>query len=110
MDLSEAISLQRTVPKIDLWEYGNRKIECITGSFSPEGKARWECHSKNHILLIIYEKCTLYISKGETEFEAKYGEMMAVGEIQDGSVPSTSEIIKFFSFKVKDDQILEFFL
>jgi hypothetical protein len=109
MNLSDATGLQRTVPKIEILEYGFRKLECMTAFFS-EGKGKWECISGGDVIIIIYERFTLYVNKGETEFDAKYGEMMAVGGVRDGSVPNTSEIVNFFSYKIQEDQILEFFV
>lgn len=113
MDLTDEIGLQRTVPKIQLWKYGKRKLSSITGYIGKD-QAKWIAYSKSDTIIINFKKFTLSVGIGESDFEAEYGEdVMAVAGFQCpfltfALVPSTQDIIEFFNYKVDEDQVMEF--
>jgi len=107
----EGGSLLATVPPKTLKKYGRRKLEIITGFLDTGGvKAKWIAHSDKHVILIKYKNFTLYVSKGESEYEATYSnKAKSVATFSGLGNPSTQEIIDFFRFSVKEEQIMEFF-
>jgi len=107
----EGGGLLATVPSKTLKKYGRRKLEIITGFFNArEVKARWIAHSDKHVILIKYSDFGLRVSKGESEYEATYSNKAeSVATFSGPGSPSTQEIIDFFRFNVKEEQILEFF-
>jgi len=108
MNLFGKIGLQPTVPKQLIRRYGNREILCITG-FLRNASGIWIAHTKKQIIIIKFIGLTLYAGKGESEHEAEYGpSFKALGGYRGFGTPNTSNIIHFFNFKVKQDQILEF--
>jgi hypothetical protein len=108
MNLFSKVGLQPTVPRKLLKEYGNRKISCITG-FIRSNSGRWIAHSEKQIIIISFRDFTLFAGKGESEYEASHGpNCKTLGGIGGFGTPNTADIIDFFNFKVKEDQILEF--
>ena len=114
MDLTDEIGLQRTVPKIQLWKYGKRKLSSITGYIGKD-RAKWIAYSKSDTIIINFKKFTLSVGIGESDFEAEHGDdTMVVGGLQYPFlgglvlVPSTQDIVEFFNYKVDEDQVLEF--
>ena len=107
----EGGGLLATVPSKTLKKYGRRKLEIITGFLDTRGvKARWVAHSVEHIILIKYSDFGLYVSRGESEYEAMYSNKAeSVATFSGPGSPSTQEVIDFFRFSVKEEQILEFF-
>ena len=108
MNLFGEIGLQPTAPKSLIKKYGNRELLCITG-FLRNASGMWVAHTKKQIIIIKFRSFTLYAGKGESEHEAEYGPSFRVlGGYRGFGTPSTADIIDFFNFKVKEDQILEF--
>ena len=106
MNLFGNDGLQPTVPKKVLRQYGNRELECITGFLNKTSRAEWIAHTKKDIIFVKFKQFTLYVGKGESEYDAH--NVKAVGGYIGLGTPTTKEIISFFSWRVKGEQILEF--
>jgi len=106
MNLFGKGGLQLTVPKKILRQYGNRKLVCITGFLNKASSAEWIVHTEKHIILVKFRQFTLYVGKGETEHDAH--NVKVVGGYVGLGTPTTKEIISFFSWRVEEEQILEF--
>jgi len=106
MSLFGKDGIQPTVPKKVLRQYGNRELECITGFLNKTSRAEWIAHTKKDIILVKFKQFTLYVGKGETEHDASNVDV--VGTYVGLGTPTTEEVISFFSWRVKGEQILEF--
>ena len=107
--LSGGKGLTATVPKMTIREYGSRRVEQITGFLSKETSSKWVVLTKKHIILIKARSFKLMAGKGESEWEAEHGDNVRyLGEYGGLQQPTTQDIIEFFNFKVKEEQILEF--
>lgn len=111
MNLFGKGGLEQVASKAAIKVYGHRKLECLTG-FLDESHARskWCAVTAKHIIIIRFKSYMLYAGKGESEYEALYDDknVMIVGGWKGFGKPTTTEIIDFFKFKVKEEQILEF--
>ena len=90
--------------------YGSEKLECLTGFLKEnKGGSRWVATTEKHFILIRVSGFKLVGGKGESEYEAQFGDQVRhladYGGFED---PTTQEIIDFFNFKVKAEQIVEF--
>ena len=109
MDLLHDTELRRVIPLKNFKQYGYKKLDCLTG-FMSEKEARWEGHTKKHLIVLKYFGHTLVVGIGESEIEA-HNDSMVIGGVSFLSqitVPTTEQIIDFMKWKISEDQILEF--
>ena len=68
-----------------------------------------DSNHKKHFIFIRVSGFKLIAGKGESEHEAQFGDQVKhLADYGGFEGPTTQEIIDFFNFKVREDQILEF--
>jgi len=104
------VGFHPTVSKAIIRRYGNRELECLTAFLNESSHhAEWYAISKKHIIIIKFVNFHLMAGKGETEYEARYGDnARKLAEWGGFEKPTTQEVIDFFNFKIREELILEF--
>jgi len=98
------------VPRSVIKRYGSRRLECLTGFLSGEGGgSKWVATTKKHFIFIRVSSFKLIAGKGESEYEAQFGDQVKhLADYGGFEGPTTQEIIDFFNFRVEEEQIVEF--
>tara|TARA_B100000959_G_scaffold284469_1_gene356193 strand:+ start:2924 stop:3265 length:342 start_codon:yes stop_codon:yes gene_type:complete len=102
--------LQKTVSIAAIKRLGGyRTLEILAATIS-KSKAVWRAETKRDIIYLNYFNNSLLACRGETDIEAQLNLTQIGGAdyLSRLSVPTTSEIIDFMKWKVREDQIIEF--
>ena len=90
---------------------GYRELDILTGHLSSK-RSYWRAESKDKIIYLNYYANTLSVGIDETDYGAQRDSSIVGGysllSDETSNSPTTSEIIDFMKWRIKEDQIIEF--